>query len=343
MDVVSFILGFVKGKSSNSFTDEELSQGLDYINGEQVYTVKYYDGDTLLKTEYRARGSVPTYAGPADKTDQIFVGWDHAFVTIYGDQEYHAVWEEKMSFATASWADISRVSNAGRASRHFNIGDTKNVEISYTGGTKGTLQVAIAGFDHDILSDDSNGLAGISIVCMNVPNFARRWSAYTANVANYSHYYDQSYMSTVLLSECFNKMPAELTSVIKTVRKTIDAQTMYSGTGTVGTMDVDANLWLISLTEMGVQMPVLSADSSTSQEIHTLGIPYPLFEEAGAQGVFDPVYIEGKTTAVDYWTRQLAPVGRNTYCPCYIESASSVPKYTDNVIQTKYIRFGFCV
>lgn len=343
MDVVSFILGFVKGKSSNKFNDNELSDALDYINGEEVCTIKYYDGDTLLKTEYRARGSVPTYAGPEDKTDQIFIGWDPAFTTIYGDQEYHAVWEEKVSFATASWDDISRVSDSGRASRHFNVGDTKNVEISYTGGTKGTLQVAIAGFDHDIRSDNGVSTAGISIVCMNVPNFARRWSAYTANVANYSHYYDQSYMSTVLLSECFNKMPAELTSVIKTVRKTIDAQTMYSGTGTVGTMDVDANLWLLSLTEMGVQMPVLSADSSTSQEIHTLGIPYPLFEEAGAQGVFDPVYIEGKTTAVDYWTRQLAPVGRNTYCPCYIESASSIPKYTDNVIQTKYIRFGFCV
>ena len=53
------------------------------------YTVSYYDGDTLLKTETLAYGSTPTYI--PEKENQIFGGWSPD-TPVYGDTTYQAQW-----------------------------------------------------------------------------------------------------------------------------------------------------------------------------------------------------------------------------------------------------------
>lgn len=328
MDVISFILGFVKGKASNSFTDEDLSDALDYINGEQVFTIKYYEGDTLLQTEYKPYGASLSYT-PEERDGYIHY-WEPKLATVTADAEYHLMWEEKLSFATASWADIARVSEAGRAASHFNIGDTKEVDMTdqFTAGVPTALvSVAIAGFNHDTLS--LGGTAGLSIVAMGVSNrHTSTWSTTTTPCA-----YGGSAVATKLQSIYSSCLPDDLKSVIKSVSKEVDS----GPTSKAETLLSNLKLWPLSYTEMG--------DTSVYGNLNQLGKPYPLFPKSQAflpgYGVA-PVKIVETGANATYWLRQ---TDQDSSAPLYVDGTASVVMSTGTTINTttRYIRFGFCV
>lgn len=339
MDVLSFLLGFVKGKAGSSYTDSELGEALDYINGEPVYTVSFYDGDTLIQSEYGASGFVPTAPQLADKSGKIFAGWNPEVTNVTDNIKYQAVWEDKMSFATASWDDISRVSNAGRASKHFSVGDTKNVTLTKKDGSTETIQVAVAGFDHDVI-DTKGTLAGMSIVCMTVPNVQSIWDE--SNITHYIFAEIESKLNNNSLATdpIVLWLPEDLRSVIKEARKTIDA---VNGVKWV-TAELYSPIWMLSLDELG---------HTGIDNYYTMsnGKRYALFDagDLTVAGSVDPVYVAGTTTKASYWLRHIKTkeYNNNSQCinaPYYVDGASSKVSYTSTLHTTpRYIRFGFCV
>ena len=327
MDVLSFLLGFVKGKASSSYTDSELGEALDYINGESVYTIRYYDGDTLLKTEYKPYGSTVDYT-PEAREGYVYY-WEPRLAIVTADVDYHLMWEEKLSFETASWGDIARVSEGGRAAQHFNIGDTKLVDMTprnMSSAQTAMVSVAIAGFDHDTLS--GGGTAGLSIVAMGVSNRHKStWGTTTTPCA-----YGESAVATKLQSIYSTCLPADLKSVIRPVTKEVDNSPSNGSKTSLSNL----KLWALSYTEMG--------DTSVFSNLNQLGKPYPLFPKSN---VFMPNGVElikdvENNAHASYWLRQTDQDSGN---PMYVDENNLVVTSTGTVLNStiRYIRFGFCV
>lgn len=130
-----------------------------YTESVRRYTVSYYDGDTLLKTESIPYGTTPSYA-PL-KEGYTFTGWTPAVEPVTCDASYTASWIEKYDFASLSWDQISEISRAGNAATAFELGAKKTFTYKAYGSVY-TGVAEIVGFDHDDLADGS-GKAGITL------------------------------------------------------------------------------------------------------------------------------------------------------------------------------------
>lgn len=122
-----------------------------YARAVRYYTITFYDGDTVLKTESLAYGTLPSFT-PEEKEGYIFQRWEPEIETVKGDATYYAQYVEGITTHNSSWAKISEISEAGLAQNYFAVGDTKEVAIQGKVGVTSidtTLLVYIIGFDHN--------------------------------------------------------------------------------------------------------------------------------------------------------------------------------------------------
>lgn len=276
----------------------------------RYFTISYYDGDTLLKTESLAYGAMPTYT--ASKDGAFFGGWTPELTAVTGDASYTAVWSEKLSFATATWADIAKVAADGTASQHFKIGDTRTMTVKAINndGTYLDVTFAIIGFNHDDLADGS-GKAGISIMSMGHVGYKAQ--AYTTNYGNTG--WSGSLVRSGLRDYVLPSFDAELQAVIKSVNK----EHVASGTNTVST--ISDKLWMPSLTELG----------GTLSNSHVEGTAYPINRKSFFSSV-----------DADLWTRSLTGTANLNktairYYPTRDEFSTYHPGYSC------YVPCGFCI
>ena len=78
----------------------------------RIYTVTYYDGDTVLKTENLAYGTMPEYV--PKKTGYDFQGWNPALSNVTGNANYYAQWKEQsgiVEVVTFNRADLPYTRN----------------------------------------------------------------------------------------------------------------------------------------------------------------------------------------------------------------------------------------
>lgn len=320
----------------------------NYIVGTKYYTVRFFDGETWIKTMQVTYGSTANYE--PEKEGYQFEGWQPSNSNITADTDCYAQWSTKITFANATWSQIAEISEAGEAEKYFAIGDTKQVAYG-----NDVFTVAIAGFDHDDLADGT-GKAGISIVCKTVPDYSCAW-AYSHN-SNWSFPYAKEHSTSVfdkeslahqaLKGELYNALPAELKAVIKPVSKSYET----NKTGTVATATVNDKLWLLSLCELGYNW-----GGHTEDRIVKLGSKYALFEDVdysnNANKKSQGDAQKGSTsTRVAYWTRNLDRQNNGYWNIMYMQPVSgygigSTCSYnamtSSNYSQTKYLRFGFCI
>lgn len=67
-----------------------------YTASTRYYTVRFFDGDTLLHTVYAEYGTVPNYE--PEKEGEIFDRWEPALVPVVADADYYAVWAEIQTY-----------------------------------------------------------------------------------------------------------------------------------------------------------------------------------------------------------------------------------------------------
>jgi hypothetical protein len=299
-----------------------------YTDSPRYYTITYYDSDgtTVLKTESLAYGATTGYI--PEKDGFSFNGWTPALATVSGDASYTAQWVEQLTFAGGSWADIARVCEAGEAADYFKVGDTRN--IAMTNGEN--ITVAIAGFDHDELADGS-GKAGISVVCMSVPSAT--YAAFYGAEGTYD-FYDETGLYYILNKSLINKLPVELSSVIKTVKKPCDGS-YSSSNATIN--NYDFTLWTLSLMELGFE--------TTTKYYVSLGSRYELFDSIVSNKTYaeklPTVTIADTTTKTDYWLRQAKRAGMTNNCYATTSGGDGQAQISNNATTTKPIRFGFCI
>lgn len=210
--------------------NEDRTVYANFIASVRYYTITFYDDDgtTVLTTKSVAYGSVPSYT--PTKEGVVFVGWDTELVSVTEDASYIAVWSEKLTFADALWSDIARVSEAGQASQHFSVGDTREIQLAWNGGTKTNVVFEIIGIDHDDLADGS-GKAGITVGTKNALSVA----SFVGGNASMSSGWKNSPLRTNLNGNGFNQIPAEVSRYIKTVSK--KSRRSYSSSGYIDTTE----------------------------------------------------------------------------------------------------------
>lgn len=116
--------------------------------------------------------------------------------------------------ANNTWEQISTASQAGVASKHWSIGDEKDVTLT----TGETLTLQIYDFDHDDLAYGS-GKAGITFGMKNLMADTRAMNSSNTNAGGFTG----SAMYTWLIGTLEPTLPADLWAVMQTVNKMTSA------------------------------------------------------------------------------------------------------------------------
>ncbi len=190
----------------------------------RYYTVSFYDGETLLKTEQIAYGGTSSYTYKKD--NYLFNGWTPEPTNVTTDLICYGIWEESYSFADASWEYIAQMSESGRAAEVFAVGDTKTIQITAKDGSEIESDVQIVGFNHDDLADGT-GKAGISIVFVNALHYnIFADDAYSTMFHSGGSYINEGGVREFLHNTVYQSFPEDLRNHIKVVTKT--TSTSYS-------------------------------------------------------------------------------------------------------------------
>ena len=200
------------------------------------YTVNFYDGETLVHTEQVGYGGSSDYKYTKD--GYAFNGWTPKPIGITGNMDCYAQWSEKPTFANASWAEIDEISESGKASEIFAIGDTRYATINGV-----STQIEIIGFNHDDKADGS-GKAGITVWATVLSSIISTYSGYSST--------GYSWLSTSAYNSGIKNVTFEdeLAAVVKTVNKTYE----HIKNGSLTYPTIATNVWMISLSELGFEI-----------------------------------------------------------------------------------------
>lgn len=302
-----------------------------YTSTVRKYTVTFYDedGTTVLKTEQVAYGGSSTYTYKKD--NHIFLGWTPEPTNIMGDLSCIGAWQESYSFADASWDYIAQVSESGRASQAFALGDTKPFKLTTTSGMEFDVEAQIVGFNHDDLADGT-GKAGISIIIPTPFYYSLFPDVSIFNNSNYYNYISQ--ISPVLNDTVYGGIPEEIRTHIKTVTKT--ACNAYSDGWQYGT--VNDKVWIPAATEVATK-----TSNSSHSWANKDGTLYEYFtNEAnrktlygwGSNGVLEDLATNSSNT---YTTRSMAYTGARR--------RAGIRCYNGTIVQggSERYKLGFCI
>lgn len=304
----------------------------------RYYTISFYDGETLLTTKQVAYGGTATYTPPA-KDGYFFGSWNPAPENVTSDMDCYAQWSEIVVFATASWADIANISEKGEARKHFAIGDTRDIPITYDGKQQ-TLTFKIVGFDHDDLSDGT-GKAGITLALTKTVDATATWNG----TSSAKLLYDDSNLHLNAERFIYDALPTELKNVVKSVKKTVDSA--YSS-GAAATKTIWRKYWAFSTTELGgvLGSTITQSQASQTNYMTALGTAYEAFASNTDKNKMPPVVNQSNTT-VTYLTRTLWRCG--AIVPMVVEYANGSVKIPALSYSTKtatnpyYVCIGICI
>ncbi len=120
----------------------------------RTYTVRWYNGSTLLETDIdQPYNTIPTYNGstPVDaENGQPFIGWEPAVAAITGNTDYYAKFEPLVDY-DALWQAVFDSIDAGTYATDYAVGDVVPLDL----GSKGVVNMQIAGFNLDTIADSS--------------------------------------------------------------------------------------------------------------------------------------------------------------------------------------------
>lgn len=296
-----------------------------YAAAVRNYTITYYDGTTVLKTETLAYGSTPSSSYTPTKSGYSFAGWEPSLATVTGNASYTAVWKENITFAGGAWADIAAISEAGQAASYFSIGQTKTITVG-----DASITLRIIGFNHDTLADGS-GKAGMTI-------FAEQALSNTMTAPNWSSV--ASKMKTTIKPQ----LPAELQAVIKPVLKQCDATTPTNAALTPSSIEFE--LFPLSWDELGIKRYAgrRSTDGDWRYVIAELGTTYSYFS-GKYNSTYSGPYVAPWYSNTGSWFRQYFRTGTSPGIYNTPSLTTSSPKWGTLGATSDYhpVLFAFCV
>lgn len=181
------------------------------------------------------------------------------------------VWEKYSvtlpAFSNAtSWADIGGAIAADingdiDLSKHWNIGDTKDVTLT----TGETIQLQIAGFNHDTYSDGVT--APVTLVMKDCLNTVRQMNSSNTNTGGYP----ASALKTYVETNIYDKLPSDLKTLVAPVKK--KWYTTYNDANSL--TEGNYNVWLLSEAEVFDRVPYTVGNGE--------GTKYPIFTDKASR------------------------------------------------------------
>ncbi len=155
----------------------------------QTYTVRFYNGNTLLATANNVvygetatyDGEVPVKTGVDNPELYEFLKWSPSPENVTGNRSCYAQFNYLgiEDTITDSWAEILAAERNGTYLVKYQVGDTKILDL----GDEGRIAMQIAGFNVDTMADGS-GTVPITWISQQLLNTSRRFNA-KALVTNY--------------------------------------------------------------------------------------------------------------------------------------------------------------
>ena len=316
-----------------------------YSSAVRKYTVNFYDGDTLLKTEQVAYGGSSSYE--YRKSGMVFNGWTPTPTNVSADMDCYGEWvdaEVVVEEITDSWDEIIAAINDGSYKTKYKLGNYKVIDGVYytsqsylqTDANKVVMQIVAK--DADELADGS-GKAAITWLSMGI--FSHSSVGYNWNTqSSQSTKVDGVLVYTEgtgtiggweksVLRQGVKGFKSLLPSNIQAAIKTVSKSTMITNTSAKGDcVTTDEDVWLPSVREMFADKGYTDVSQgvtldNTFQE--NRGVTYSVMfcdddsrKTAAAPG----------TTTKKYWLRSA-----NGY---------STASLTTQVTYTNWSRIGFC-
>lgn len=242
-----------------------------YTQNVRYYTVRFYDGTTLMKEEQIAYG-VKATAPSTFKTGYEFLGWTPSDLTIYGDTDFYGEWAEADKFSTVSYERLAEICANGEAANRFSIGDTR--EIVFNGETR---SMRIIGFN---LDDRADGTGKASITVLVTP------LSITSVFDSGRKTWGASAIRSVCRDTIFNGLEEELRNIITPVTKITDYY--YQNSTTTASETQTETVFLPSAVEVVASYPPKQNET----------IVYP-----GLDTTNERILRNMEGTAVKWWTR----------------------------------------
>ena len=291
----------------------------NYVATTRYYTVRFFDGETLISTQsvaYGANAAAPQVTKEGYQLD----GWQPSNLNITADTDCYAQWIAGSYFSRATWAEIAAISEAGEAADYFAVGDTK--EITWGGYT---YKLAVLGINHDDLADGS-GKAGLTIGFITAPPATVQASS-TVGYNNF--WYNYCSLRNTIVGFQSEADLADIVAVAKSVTK----ESSYFASAGPGKQESHV-FFAYGYTEVTGGKLLDYSD----------GTQYAYFANADKRKI---CAVTDTTAPVEWWTRFSMNEGTasSTYQDgwVYIDSNGVGQTERGNQNQYKYAPFAFCV
>jgi len=175
----------------NKSITEDKTVYANFVAAVRYYTIRYYDGDTLLKSESLAYGTTPEYT--AKKAGYDFVGWTPEIVPVAGNADYYAQWKELSGFSDVLTMVEANLPTSANGLKYGNIAINNAgtlIAFAFAGRhTSGNAPAIynISGDAPTILSVPATGVA--SAVAFNYDDTELMVEGY--NTSDYKHHLAQ--------------------------------------------------------------------------------------------------------------------------------------------------------
>lgn len=294
---------------------------IDFGTTEQTVSDTFYTYLTANATQQAPSVPTPDWANCFVKTASGNKAVEKVWIKQNG--QLKVVWDSgggggaAVNFATDSWETISAACKDGSYKTVYQVGDTKDIELS----TGETITVAIMGFDHDDLSDGS-GKAPITVAMENLLATTYPMNSSQTNVGGW----DESKMRTSTMATLLSQLPSDLQGVIKQVNKKATA----GGASTGITTSAD-KLWLLAEVEV---------DGTTTAGYADEGEQYEYWKTVkdGTVPADRIKYLSNGSGSASIWWL------RSTYEAAYFRSFFVSGNVTDCLANGAYgVCFCFCV
>lgn len=279
-------------------------------NWNKTYTVKFYDGDTLLNTQTVPYGTVLSYTPKKD--GYTFGGWEPETVAVTSNASYSAKWLP--TFADATWQEVIDIANSGRMADYYSVGEEKTAILSYADGTTEEVTFQIAGFGVCKLYDGTSAPAKTDNVTLVLKN-ALATKQYVHNTIN-SGYYESTQLANLLNNTVYSALPDALRNGVKPIACGYGFGAGYSH-----------KCWALDGTEVGLS--VSGSDSKATQ--------FPIFTDATSR-----IKCLGDTgVATDWWLRSCRQ-SSNMYSFGVVKADGTASSQYCNSAKLGVV-FGFCI
>lgn len=292
----------------------------------RYYTVNFYDGANVLKTEQHEYNSSSTYV--YNKTGARFTGWTPSPTNIQSDLDCYGEWVFA-AFATDSWADIAAASESGKASEYYSIGDERELELNYADGTREKIVVQVVAFNHDKKSDGTK--VGMTIIAKNALATPMFWGTtnYPLTDASNTLYaytkngFDGSDIKPYLTDVVMPALPKALQNGLKEVQK---SENYHNGMNAKNYKTQYRSIWIPSAREVlgGSTLP----DQNSQYSFYST-----------VENRIATLYSNGE--AVEYWTSTVDS-RENAYSITTSGDYNAIQR-PSVYLEERYIVIGFCI